>query len=1824
MRAATTSRRPRTRLRAPKPATGAWRARPAVFLTGALLAGIAGFGSGAPAAQAAAPVGQGFTVTPADLAYILKQIKIAEYHVAHTTSETGPCGALVGDGPNQMPSPLVSMGLRTVDGSCNNLVQGQEYFGASHQKFPRLTTSVFSDAEPSPAAFGPPHPTSYKQTKGLVFDSEPRVVSNLIVDQTATNPAAIAAAGFPVRTQGNEGVFPCTDETVDPPLPAGCVPSGQTLFIPNVTTDVGLSPPFNGLFTIFGQFFDHGVDKRKDNPASGTVFVPLHDDDPLVAGPDHIFGNADDLDPNLRFMVLTRSENEPGPDGVVGDNPATPQDESADDVHDAANIDTPFVDQSQTYTSDPSHQVFLREYTMNPQGRPVSTGKMISSADGGQANWAQVKAQAADLLGLRLSDRDVLNIPMLAVDPYGKFIPGPAHGLPQYVTSSGLVEGDLANPVAPPSDVLRIGIAFLDDIAHSAVPDKWDDDHNPATPPVNKVPDADDVAGESLDPVAAGEYDNELLDEHYMAGDGRVNENIALTAVHQIFHSEHDRLVEDIKHTLLNDTSAKGVAALAEWWLADGADGWNGERLFQAARFVTEMEYQHLVFEEFARKVQPAINPFQPFAFTQTDINPAVKAEFAHAVYRFGHSMLTEDIARTNADGSTNDIPLLDGFLNPAEYHDGGPAGQLTSEQAAGAILMGMSDQTGSEIDEFVTDTLRNNLLGLPLDLPAINMARARAEGIPPLNEVRRQIYAATNDSQLAPYTSWTDFGQNIKHPESLINFVAAYGEHPSITAESTIAGKREAARIIVDPQSTDTPPADAAEFMDGAGGWADRETGLNHIDLWVGGLAERTNLFGGLLGSTFNYVFESQLTDLQNSDRLYYLARTPGMNLRQQLEGNSFAELVMRNTNAHSLKADAFATADCKFELNHLNGTAAGYLANGNIIADDPATECNERQLLLRKPDGTIQYRTVNSVDPPGINGQSVYNGTAGPDRVTGGVDNDTFLGNEGADVIEGNDGADVALGGEGNDRITDSAGDDVLKGGPGNDAIESGPGLDIIISGSGSDFTNGGANANETFAGEGDDFVILGQGEDAAFGDSGDDWEEGGDQPDLLQGDSGGLFFTDPNTPGNDVLIGQAGDDDYDGEGGDDLFVTGPGIEKNAGAAGYDFSTGFMDPQPQVADLKIPILPADILAVDVRDRFNEVEALSGGRFDDQLHGDDVIPSQVGGAGFIGCDALDQAGLERIAGLDELVPTLATPTDTVLATTATMDCPLSGPFVWGEGNILVGGAGSDLIEGRGADDIIDGDAYLSVRLSVRTDPADPATEIGSTDLMEHTFQPGNPKTLQQAVFAGDVDPGDIVVVREILSNPAAADVDTALFSDVRANYTVTAVSTNPLVVRVAHVGGTAADGTDIVRNVERLAFADRTVDIAGIGTNEPPVGTVALSSTSPVEGQALTATQAFDDGDGIDAGTIAFAWQAETAPDVWTEVAAGATFTPTQAHVGARVRAVATYVDGEGRPETVISDATAAVANVNDTPTGAPIVSNLAPRQGQPLIAGTAGIADADGLAGATFAFQWQSRLGAGPFEDIAGATGQAFTPTGAQVGRTLRVVVSFTDDQGAHEQVPSAETGVVIGLPGAPTIGLASAGNASATVRWTAPADTGGTPITGYDVRVLNEAGAQVGALRPAGAGATSLVVIGLTNGATYRFEVTAQSVVGSGLASAQSNAVTPSAIAGATVPGAPGIGTAQRGGGGGGITAIARWSAPANNGGRPITGYRVTALRMSSGAAGATVLGTTTSPILPAVARQREMTLAPGTYRFTVVAINAVGASAPSARSNAAVPR
>ena len=464
-----------------------------------------------------------------------------------------------------------------------------------------------------------------------------------------------------------------------------------------------------------------------------------------------------------------------------------------------------------------------------------------------------------------------------------------------------------------------------------------------------------------------------------------------------------------------------------------------------------------------------------------------------------------------------------------------------TPARAVGEVVRGSVMQRGNELDEFVTDVLRNRLVGLPLDLAAINMARGRSEGVPSLNSARRQFFAASGHPELTPYLSWADLSVNLKHRETLFNLVAAYGTHGlvqsldpdgpgPITAGSMAARRAAADQLIMltdlpgpdgilgdpDPALPDTSlddlraPADALDFMLSTGAWANdangvTRTGVDNIDFWVGGLAEVTAPFGGLLGSTFNYVFETQLERLQDGDRFYYLHRLVGQNLLVQLEGNSLAELIMRNSDVDDLPADVFSRPDYVFKVRNLG-------ASGAVLDDTTTPDWNENALLTRNipTAGTIRFGGAEHVV---FNGANADNGVSMHDRLHSGAGDDTMRGNGGNDVAEGGAGNDNLIGGLGDDILTDSFGDDVIKGGPGDDAISSGAGFDLNQGGNGDDFVVGGSDPTETFGGSGDDVIFAGESSDTVFGDAGSDWIEGGGQSDLLQGDNGFPFQNDPN---------------------------------------------------------------------------------------------------------------------------------------------------------------------------------------------------------------------------------------------------------------------------------------------------------------------------------------------------------------------------------------------------------------------------------------------------------------------------------------------------------------------------------------------------------------------------------------------------------------------------------------------------------------------------------------------------------------------------------------
>ena len=183
------------------------------------------------------------------------------------------------------------------------------------------------------------------------------------------------------------------------------------------------------------------------------------------------------------------------------------------------------------------------------------------------------------------------------------------------------------------------------------------------------------------------------------------------------------------------------------------------------------------------------------------------------------------------------------------------------------------------------------------------------------------------------------------------------------------------------------------------------------------------------------------------------------------------------------------------------------------------------------------------------------------------------------------------------------------------------------------------------------------------------------------------------------------------------------------------------------------------------------------------------------------------------------------------------------------------------------------------------------------------------------------------------------------------------------------------------------------TLTSAAVGpvanVNDVPTGGVTIDDTTPTQGQTLAAANTLADADGL--GAISYQWQRG---GVNIAGATGATYTVTQADVGQLLRVVASYTDAQGTAESVASADTAAVANVNDAPTGSVTIDDTTPTQGQTLTAANT-LADVDGLG--TISYQWQ-RGGV----NIAGATGAAYTTTQADVGQLLRVVASYTDGAG------------------------------------------------------------------------------------------------------------------------------------------------------------------------------------------------------------------------------
>ena len=235
-----------------------------------------------------------------------------------------------------------------------------------------------------------------------------------------------------------------------------------------------------------------------------------------------------------------------------------------------------------------------------------------------------------------------------------------------------------------------------------------------------------------------------------------------------------------------------------------------------------------------------------------------------------------------------------------------------------------------------------------------------------------------------------------------------------------------------------------------------------------------------------------------------------------------------------------------------------------------------------------------------------------------------------------------------------------------------------------------------------------------------------------------------------------------------------------------------------------------------------------------------------------------------------------------------------------------------------------------------------------------------------------------------------------------------------------------------------------------------------------------------------------------------------------------------------------------------------------------------------------------------------VADTAATTYAHTGLAAGTTRHYRVSAINSVGTGLPSSTANATTATTVPGAPdSLTATASGSTQIDLSWTAPADNGGSAVTGYQIEVSPDGTTNWTDL-VADTAATTYAHTGLAAGTTRHYRVSAINSVGTGLPSSTADATTAT-----TVPGAPDSLTATASGS---TTIDLSWTAPADNGGSAVTGYRIEV--SPDGTTNWTELVADT-----AATAYAHTGLAAGTTRhYRVSAINSVGTGLPSSTADA----
>lgn len=333
-------------------------------------------------------------------------------------------------------------------------------------------------------------------------------------------------------------------------------------------------------------------------------------------------------------------------------------------------------------------------------------------------------------------------------------------------------------------------------------------------------------------------------DQLFAAGDVRANESTQLTAMQTLFMRNHNKLAGELQNL---------------------HPDWDDEQLYQEARKLNIAEEQMIVYQDYLPSLL-GHNTISPYHGYDSTVDPSIATEFSTIGFRFGHSLLSNTVARDDNTGTpiadpVGTVQLIESFFNPNLLNPNGVIDPLTGHISTDIdpYLKGAADETAQAMDIFAVSSIRSLLFGNGVpggeDLISRDIWRAHDHGIGTYNQVRIAL-------GLDPITDDATHGFD------------------QITSDPNVQALLEQAYATM-------------LFQNGV------PTGLNagDIDPFIAGIAE-DHIQNSDMGPLFTAILKNQFERIRDGDRYFFSNEDFNHEeIKLLLDGNTLARVIQSNT---------------------------------------------------------------------------------------------------------------------------------------------------------------------------------------------------------------------------------------------------------------------------------------------------------------------------------------------------------------------------------------------------------------------------------------------------------------------------------------------------------------------------------------------------------------------------------------------------------------------------------------------------------------------------------------------------------------------------------------------------------------------------------------------------------------------------------------------------------------------------------------------------------------------------------------------------------------